>query len=60
MVLPATICLYHELVFSQGSDHLWQSGPSMAAIVGPEGPSTATQFAVDGPGDQLWQGPFAA
>ena len=28
----------------------------MAAIVGPGGSSTATTFAVDGPGDQLWQG----
>ena len=30
-----------------------QSGPFMAAIVGLGGPSTATQFAVDGPGDLL-------
>ena len=28
-------------------DHLRQSGPSMVAIVGPGGLSTATQFAVD-------------
>ena len=38
-----------------------QSEPSMAAIVGPGGPSTAKQFAVDGPGgpvvvgDHLWR-----
>ena len=41
--------------FSPG-DHLQQSGPPMAAIVDPGGPSTATQYAVDGPGDQLWRG----
>ena len=37
-------------------DHLRLSGPSMATIVGLGGPSTATQFAIDDPGDQLWQG----
>ena len=31
-------------------DHLRQSGLSMAAIVGPGGPSMATKFAIDGPG----------
>ena len=34
-------------------DHLRHSGPSMAAIVGPGGPSTATQFAVDSPGEPI-------
>ena len=28
----------------------------MAAIVGPGGPSMATKFAKDSPGDQLWRG----
>ena len=28
----------------------------MAAILGPKGPSMATQFAVDVPGYQLWRG----
>ena len=28
-------------------------GPSMAAIVGPVGPSTATKFAGDGPGGPI-------
>ena len=37
-------------------NHLLQSGLSMAAIVGLGGPSMATKFAIDGPGDQLWQG----
>ena len=44
-------------------DHLWQSGPLATKrtnhgshIVGSGGPSTATQFGVDGPGDQLWRG----
>ena len=37
-------------------NHLLQSGLSMAAIVGLRGPSMATKFAIDGPGDQLWQG----
>ena len=38
-----------------------QSGPSMAAIVGPGGPSVATNFAIDGSGgpvvagDYLWR-----
>ena len=43
--------LYPPLIswFSTG-DHLRQSGPSMEAIVGRGGPSTATPFAVDGPG----------
>ena len=31
-------------------DHLRQSRLSMAAIVGPGGPSMATKFAIDGPG----------
>ena len=34
--------------------HRWSGGPSMAAILGPEGPSTATYFAKDGPGDLFW------
>ena len=37
-------------------DHLWQSGPSMAAIVGPGGPSMATKFAIDGPGGPVVAG----
>ena len=42
-------------------DHLRQSGPSTAAIVGPGGPSMATKSAIDGPGgpvvagDHLWR-----
>ena len=35
--------------------HGWSGrGPSMAAILGPGGPSTATYFAADGPGDLFW------
>ena len=37
-------------------DHLWQSGPSVAAILGPGGPSMATKFAKDGPGGPLVAG----
>ena len=34
--------------------HRWSGGPSMEAILGPGGPSTATYFATDGPGDLFW------
>ena len=40
--------------FSAGADHLRRSGPSRHSWSG--GPSTATQFATDGRGDQLWRG----
>ena len=30
--------------------HGWSGGPSMAAILGPRGPSIATYSAADGPG----------
>ena len=33
-----------------------QSGPSMAAMVGPVGPTMATKFAVDGPGGPVMAG----
>ena len=35
-------------------DHLRQSGPSMAAILGPGGPSMARKIAADGPGGLSW------
>ena len=38
--------------------HRWSRGPSIAAILGLGGPSTATYFTADGPGailgDHLW------
>jgi len=37
-------------------DHLQQSGPSMAAVLGLGGPSMAAKFAVDGPGGPLTAG----
>ena len=37
-------------------NHLRQSGPSMAAIVGPGGPSMATKSAIDGPGGPVVAG----
>ena len=40
--------------------HRWSGGPSMAAILGPGGPSTATYFAEDGPGGPILGGPFVA
>ena len=54
MVLLLNSVASHDLAspwagFLQG-DHLRQSEPSKATIVGPGGPSTATQFAVDGSG----------
>ena len=36
-------------------EYLQQNRPSVAAIVGPAGPPTATKIAVDGLGDHLWQ-----
>ena len=35
-------------------------GPSMAAIVSPGGPTTATKFAIDGPGGPILGGPSVA
>ena len=32
-------------------------GPSMAAIVGPGGPTMATKYAIDGPGGPILGGP---
>ena len=34
--------------------HGWSGGPSMAAILGPGGSSTATYSVADGPGDLFW------
>ena len=45
-------------------DHLQQGGPSVAAILGPGGPSMATKIATNGPGgpvvagDHLWRDRF--
>jgi len=35
---------------------LWQGGPSMAAILGPGGPSMVAKIVVDGPGGPLTAG----
>ena len=40
--------------------HKWSGGPSMAAILGPRGPSIATYFAADGPGGPILGGPSVA
>ena len=40
--------------------HRWSGGPSMAAILGPGGPSTAIYFAADGPGGPILGGPSVA
>ena len=45
-------------------DHLrrnrWSGGPSMGAILGLGGPSTATYFAADGPEGPVLGGPSVA
>ena len=38
----------------------FMGGPSMAAIVSPGGPTMATKFAVDGPGEPILGGPPVA
>ena len=40
--------------------HRWSGGPSMAAVLGPGGPSTATYFAADDPGGPILGGPSVA
>ena len=40
--------LRHWLQQNKWGDHLWQGGPSMAALDGPARPSMATKSAMDG------------
>jgi len=43
-----------------GGDHLWQGGPSVAAILGLAEPSMAAKIAVHDPGGLISGGPSVA